>query len=173
MLFRSVLTSAVAMGIAALAFSGSVNAQDYKVGSLQIEHPWARATAPGQSMGAGYLVIKNTGKVDDKLVSISTDTAKKAEVHQTTEENNMSKMSAVAGLAIPAGKTVQLASGGYHVMFVQIKTPFKQGTKIPATLTFAKAGQIKIEFKVEPLTFRPDQAEHMDMNTDMSGHKMH
>lgn len=173
MLFRSVLTSALAMGIAALAFSGSVNAHDYKVGSLQIEHPWARATAPGQTMGAGYLVIKNAGKVDDKLVSISTDTAEKAEVHQTTEENNMSKMSAVGGLAIPAGKTVRLASGGYHVMFVKIKAPFKQGAKIPATLTFAKAGQIKIDFTIEPLTYKPGQDEHMDMNMDMSGHKMH
>jgi len=172
MLFRSVLISSLAIGIAALAFSGSAYAHDYKGGTLQIEHPWARATAPGQGAGAGYLVIKNMGKVDDKLVSISTSAAEKAELHKTTEENNMSKMSAVDDLAVPAGKTVRLTSGGYHIMFMRIKAPFKQGTKIPATLTFAKAGQIRIDFTVEPLTYKSDQAEHMQ-DMDMSGQKTH
>ncbi|UHL64585.1 copper chaperone PCu(A)C [Paralcaligenes sp. KSB-10] len=167
------LSKLFTIGAIALLACGSVHAQEYKAGGLQIEHPWARASAPQQSMGAGYMLIKNTGNADDRLLSISSNAANMTEVHQVTSENNMVKMGPVDSLPIPKGKTVQLAPNGYHVMFMNIKAPFKQGEKIPATLTFEKAGKVQIEFQVEPLTYQPGQAhgEPMHMNMDTMHHQ--
>jgi len=143
----------IASAISVMAF-GTASAHDYKAGSLEISHPWARATAPGQTMGAGYLTIENNGASDDKLISVTTDAAAMTEVHEVVNENNMAKMRAVEAIAIPKGQTTKLAPGGYHVMFMNIKAPFKEGEKIHATLTFEKAGPVKVDFAVEPLTYQ-------------------
>lgn len=159
----------LAVGSVVLLASTAVSAHQYKAGALEIDHPWARATAPGQTMGAGYMTIKNSGDAPDTLISISTAVATTTRIHQVKHENNMAKMSAVDAFAVPAKATVKLAPGGYHVMFMNIKAPFKEGEKIPATLTFAKAGKVKIVFKVEPLTYQAGHAGH-GQPMDMTGH---
>ncbi|MEO6986480.1 MAG: copper chaperone PCu(A)C, partial [Paralcaligenes sp.] len=152
--------------LGAMALLTTAAAYGQQAGTIQIEHPWARATAPQQTMGAGYMAIKNTGAADDALLSITTTAADMAELHQTVTDGSMTKMEAVGKLSIPKGQTVQISPGGYHIMFMHIKAPFKQGDKIPATLTFAKAGEVHVEFQVEALTYQPDNhASHMNMGS--------
>ena len=55
------------------------------------------------------------------------------------------------GLDIPAGATVTLAPGGYHLMLVGLKAPFKAGTRVPVTLVFEKAGSIDVEMDVQAM----------------------
>jgi copper(I)-binding protein len=115
---------------------------------VQIEKPWTRATAPGAQVAGGYMTIKNAGAAD-KLLGASSPAAAKVELHVHTNDNGVMKMREVpGGYAIPAKGTFELKPGGAHLMFMELKAPLKEGTKIPVTLKFEKAGEVKAEFEV-------------------------
>lgn len=127
-------------------------AHEFKVGSLEIDHPWSRATPPGAKVAGGYLTIKNSGGEADRLVSIASDVSQKAEVHEMAVKDGVMTMRKVdGGVEIPANGTLKLAPGGYHLMFIGLKKQPKQGEKFAATLTFEKAGPVAVEFAVEAM----------------------
>ena len=148
------MTTFLRIALAALwlaaAGIGSLQAQEIKAGDLVIDHPWSRATPKGGKVGAGYLAIKNTGQTPDRLVGGSTAAAGKVEIHEMAMKDNVASMRPLAGgLPIEPGKTVTLAPGGYHLMFVDLKSPLKQGDKLEATLEFEKAGKVEVTFEVQ------------------------
>jgi periplasmic copper chaperone A len=155
---RAVLRGALVLAMAAATTTlaqGQDMGQTVKAGDLVISQPWTRATAGGAKVGGGYLTIENKGTVADKLVGGSTDAAGKLEVHQMTTSNGVMKMHPVeGGLAIEPGKTVKLAPGGYHLMIVDLKHPFKQGEKVPVTLEFEKAGKVAVSLDVQGIGAR-------------------
>ncbi|WP_084539921.1 DUF1775 domain-containing protein [Azorhizobium doebereinerae] len=120
-----------------------------KVGDLQIEAPWARATPGGAKVAGGYVRITNTGTAADKLVSASVDAAGKVEVHEMSMANGVMTMRPLAGgLEIAPGQSVQLAPGGYHLMMMDLKAPLKEGDKVKGVLVFEKAGKVDVTFEV-------------------------
>ncbi|MCV3207481.1 copper chaperone PCu(A)C [Mesorhizobium sp. YC-39] len=127
-----------------------VLAHEFKVGDLEIEHPWSRATPAGAKVAGGYFTVINSGSAPDRLLSISSDISAKAELHEMGVKDGVMTMRPVSGgLEIPAGGKVALKPGGYHLMFVDLKRQPKQGEKFSATLTFEKAGTVTVEFAVE------------------------
>jgi len=127
-------------------------AADVTAGSLKISAPWARATPKGASVGGGYMTITNSGTVPDRLIGGSTDVAKTFEVHEMKMEGGVMKMRPVTGgLEIKPGQTVTLDPSGYHVMFVGLKDQLKQGDRFKATLQFAQAGKVDVDFIIEGL----------------------
>ncbi|MCX5512494.1 hypothetical protein C3941_04645 [Kaistia algarum] len=154
-----------AFAAALLLFSAqSAFAHEFKIGSIEIEHPWTRATPPGAAVGGGYVEITNDGDTADRLVSATADIAGRVEIHEMKVEDGVMKMAPLPdGVPIPAKETVKLAPGGYHIMFMQLKGPLKKGDKIPGTLTFEKAGTVKVEFAVEAIGAKaPEEAGHDD-----------
>ncbi|QKC81738.1 copper chaperone PCu(A)C [Mesorhizobium sp. NZP2077] len=146
------------LGIAVLAlvllFLGAqtVFAHEFKVGDLEIGHPWSRATPAGAKVAGGYFTITNNGSTPDRLVSISSDISDKAELHEMGVKDGVMTMRPVTGgLEIPAGGKVVLGPGSYHVMFMDLKQPPKQGEMFAATLTFEKAGTVTIKFAVQAM----------------------
>lgn len=133
-------------------------AHGFSVGTLEIGHPWSRATPQGASVAAGYLKITNNGAEPDRLVSIATDIAGKAEVHEMSvnAEGIMVMRPVEGGLEIPARATVELKPGSFHVMFMQLKAPTREGEKFAATLTFEKAGTVTVEFAVDAMGGAPE-----------------
>jgi copper(I)-binding protein len=124
-------------------------AQSYRLGALEIDSPWARATPATAKAGGGYLTIKNTGTTPDRLISARSQAADKAEVHQMKMEGNVMRMREISGgLEIPPGATVTLAPGGLHLMMMGLKAPLKEGEKVPLTLVFEKAGSLDVELAV-------------------------
>ena len=119
---------------------------------VSVENAWARATPPGAQIAAGYLTIKNQGASADHLVSIASPAAARVETHTTVHEGGIARMREVKGYDLPARGSLELKPGGSHLMFVNIKAPFKEGGTVPATLRFQKAGEVKVLFKVTPLT---------------------
>ena len=115
---------------------------------IQIERPWARATAPGAKVAGGYMVIRNAGAAADRLVSASSPASARVELHVHLNEGGVMKMREVPGYEVPAKGSFELKPGGAHLMFVEIKRPFKEGEKLPVTLKFEKGGEIKAEFHV-------------------------
>ncbi|MDX8465009.1 copper chaperone PCu(A)C [Mesorhizobium sp. VK23B] len=125
-------------------------AHEFKVGDLEIGHPWSRATPPGAKVAGGYFTVTNKGSSPDRLLSISSDISDTAGVHDMGVKDGVMTMRPVnGGLEIPAGGKVELKPGGYHLMFVGLKRQPKLGEKFPATLTFEKAGSVSVEFAVE------------------------
>lgn len=139
-----------------LCTAGTAWAKDYKVGQIEIDDLWVRASAPGQSNGAGYMDIDNDAKAADRLLSVTSDAAERVELHTVQTENGVSKMRQVeGGIALPADTEVKLSPGGYHVMFIKLRAPFKDGATVPATLKFEKAGDVAVEFKVKSASHNP------------------
>lgn len=137
--------------IAALAvlWSGAADAHDYKLGTLEIGNPWTRATPPTALAGGGYMTITNKGTTADRLVSVKSPAAGMTQVHEMKMDGNVMRMRELeGGLAIPPGATVTLAPGGFHLMLMGLKTPLKQGEKVPVTLVFEKAGTIDVELAI-------------------------
>jgi periplasmic copper chaperone A len=160
-----ILAAAVAL------IAGPGLAETYKAGAIQIEQPWARATPKGATIGAGYMKITNTGSEADRLMGGSVPFAQRLEVHSMTMEQGVMKMREVKdGLEIKPGETVELKPGGYHVMFVGLKEPLKQGEDLTVTLKFAKAGTVEVKYPVEAIgAGGPAGGQGMHMKMDKMG----
>jgi copper(I)-binding protein len=142
---------------AILAFAASAaSAHEYKAGSLEIQHPWSRATPKGATVAGGYMKITNTGKTPDRLIGGSTAAAPKFEIHEMSMDGGVMKMRMLPkGIEIKPGQTVELKPGGYHLMFVGITAPLEQGKRVKGTLEFEKAGKIEVEYAVEAIGATP------------------
>jgi len=118
-------------------------AHSVTLGSLTITDLWTRATPPGAPTAAGYMTIANSGGEADTLLSAASPVADHGELHVMAMKGGVMTMRAVdGGVPIPAGGTVKLAPDGFHIMFVTLSAPLKEGDKLPVTLTFAKAGSV-------------------------------
>ena len=115
---------------------------------IQVEKPWARATAPGAKVAGGYMLIRNAGAAGDRLVSASSAVAAKVELHVHINDNGVMRMREVRGYDVPAKGSFELKPGGAHLMFMEIQRPFKEGDKLPVKLKFEKAGEVSAEFLV-------------------------
>ncbi|MBV8679948.1 MAG: copper chaperone PCu(A)C [Aquitalea sp.] len=134
---------------AGLLLAATVSAHSFKLGALELGHPWSRAMPEASPTGAAYLSIKNTGKEADTLLSVSTPRADKAELHVHLNDNGVMRMRQVESVAVAAGAEVKFAPGGYHIMLMGLKQPLKAGDHFPLTLKFAKAGTVTVDVIVE------------------------
>ena len=131
------------------AMAGSAT---FKVGDLTVTSPWTRATPGGAKIAGGYLKITNNGTSVDRFVSGKSDVTGHIEIHEMSMSDGVMKMRPLPnGLEIKPGQTVELKSGGYHLMFMDLKQPLKQGDTFKATLQFEKAGSLNVNFNVNAL----------------------
>jgi copper(I)-binding protein len=133
----------------------TVAAAEYKIGSIQIDNPWSRATPKGASTGAGYLTIRNTGTEPDRLIGGATDVAPGFQIHEMTMDQDVSRMrERKDGIEIKPGETVELKPGSSHIMFVDLKRRLEKGERVKGSLTFQRAGTVAIEYPVEAIGAR-------------------
>ena len=124
--------------------------------TVEIKEAWVRTSVQGQKATAAFMKI--TAKETSKLVSASSPVAGVAEVHEMKMDGDVMKMRAVAGgLDLPAGKTVELTPGGYHVMLMDLKASLPKDSTVPLTLVFkdAKGVESKVELKVPVAAVAP------------------
>jgi periplasmic copper chaperone A len=160
-------------------FVASARTEEIKAGDLVITQAWSRATPGGATIAGGYLTIENKGAAPDRLIGGSADVSDKVQVHEMSMNNGVMTMRQLdKGLAIEPGKTVKLAPGGYHLMMLDLKSPLKQGDKVPVTLEFEKAGKVKLSLDVQGIGAQTpagggSAGGHMDMKKmpDDSGMK--
>jgi hypothetical protein len=131
-------------------------AHDYKVGPLEIKHPWSRATPKGASVAGGYLTVVNTGTTSDRLIGGSSAVAGRFEIHQMRTIDGVMQMRALpAGIEIKPGQAVELKPGSFHLMFMPLKRPLETGERVKGTLVFEKAGTIEVEYAIEAIGASP------------------
>lgn len=134
---------------------GSLYAQ-----TVEVRDAWVRTSVQGQKATGAFMKI--TAKENMKLVSVSSPVAGVAEVHEMKMEGDVMKMRAVqGGLDLPAGKTVELSPGGYHVMMMDLKAALPKDSTVPLTLVFkdAKGVESKVDLKL-PVALSMDASQH-------------
>lgn len=145
----SLAAAALMLAVSPALAQSSASPAAVKAGTLTIEQPWSRATPAGAQVGGGYLRITNTGQEADRLTGGSAPVASRIEVHQMSMVDNVMRMKAVdGGLEIKPGETVELKPGSYHLMFMDLKEPLKDGETVKGTLVFEKAGSVAVDFAV-------------------------
>lgn len=141
----------------AMLCAGQAQAQN-----VTVKEAWIRGTVPGQSATGAFMEL--TGKSDARLIGVSTPVTANAEVHNMRMENGVMRMSPVEGIEIPAGKTVKLAPGGYHVMLMNLQKPLNAGDKVQLKLTFELADKkretVDLEVEVRDIKGRPASHHH-------------
>jgi copper(I)-binding protein len=138
------VAAAIALTLAAIiALASGANAN-----SVMVMKAYARASATANAeTGAAYVSLMEHGG-PDRLVGVSTPAARMAGLHQTVVTDGVAKMEHVDGIDIPADGTLEMKPGGYHIMLMGLTGPLKEGDEIELTLTFEKAGDVKVRAKV-------------------------
>lgn len=139
----------------ALLWSAAVQAQN-----VSVRDAWIRGTVQGQNATGAFMELSS--KTNARLVGVSTPLTKSAEVHNMKVENGVMKMSPVAGIDVPAGKTVKLAPGGYHLMLMNLQKPLNPGDKVQLKLTFELADKKRetVDLSVEVRDIKGQPARH-------------
>lgn len=120
--------------IAAALWSGNALAHA-EAAHVDVEGAWVRATVPGQQGTGAFMRL--TAREPLTLVAVRSPAADVAEVHEMKMDGDVMRMRAIRELPLPAGQTVELKSGGYHLMLQQLKAPLVKGSEVPVTLEFA------------------------------------
>jgi copper(I)-binding protein len=131
---------AAAMG--SMEKSGSVGKMDKMAGDK------GAMSMGGGGTGAVYVTLSNTASQPDALIAASSEAARTAELHETTQAGGVMKMRPAKSIPVPAGGKVELKPGGYHIMLLDLKHDLKAGEKIPVTLKFEQGGEVRIEAAV-------------------------
>ena len=168
----SVIRAALA-AVIALALPSIASAETFSIGDIVVETPWTRATPGGAKVAGGYLRIVNNGAEADRLIGGTSDIAERFEVHSMEMRDGVARMAPVeGGLEIPAGETVELAPGGYHIMFMGLERPLTAGETVSGTLVFERAGTLEVSYPVAAMGVRsaPEGGGHAEHDTT-GGHK--
>ena len=115
---------------------------------VSIDKPWARSSPAMANAGAVYMGLSSSD--GDRLIGVAIDVsiAGTAEIHETAMADGAMRMQEVGEIDLPAGSTVALEPGGYHIMLLDITTPLETGQRFEVTLTFQNAGEKVVEIEV-------------------------
>jgi len=156
----------VALALACILGAAPALAGDARKDSIEIKGAWARASAgPMMRAGGAFMTLTNHGTSPDRLIGAATGVSKLAELHTHIKDGDVMRMRAVEAIDLPAGKTVELAPGGLHVMLMELEKPLEQGTAFSLVLKFEKAGEIALDVDVQSAGAMGPMGAH--------GHMMH
>ena len=129
-----------------LAFAVFALCPALSLAQIKIEGAWARPTVKGQQGGGGYMAV--TSATGDRLLGGSTTLSQRFELHTMSMKGDVMEMRQMEAVDLPAGKKIEFKPGGMHLMFSGLKQPLALGSKVPVTLKFEKAGDVKVEFEI-------------------------
>lgn len=137
--------------------------------AFEIDHAWARATAPGATKGGAYLHITNTSKHADRLLSFTSSVAATHEIHEHVHKDGMMMMREITGgVTIPTGEIVVFKPMGNHLMLIDLTDTLVAGESFTATLTFEQKGDVEITFPI----LGPEAAQEMLESASPTGMDM-
>lgn len=137
---------AMVLAMAAVVTQDAVAAE---ANGIVVEDAFARARPGSAKMGGAFLKITNMNTTDDTLLSASAEVAKRTELHTHLMKDGVMSMTKVDMIPVPAGKSVMLKPGGYHVMMMGLTSALEKGSHFKVTLTFKNAGDITVMVPVK------------------------
>lgn len=129
---------------------------------------------PASNTSAMFGMVANSGSEAVKLTGGSAPDVGMVQVHEFVKDGNTEIMREVpGGLEIPAGGSVELKPGSYHVMLMEVSADWKVGDEVPVTLNLSNGETVTVTAPVEAREgMNPDDATmedgSMDMGDDMS-----
>lgn len=156
---RTHLTHRILLALASIALLAACSsAAASPSAGISVGDAWARSSSAMASAAAAYATITNAGTAVDVLVGATSPAAATVEVHETVAVGSpaasggtMMGMQLVGRVEIPAGGTLQLKPGGYHVMLIGLARDLAVGDTIDLTLVFEKAGPITVKAEVRAI----------------------
>jgi len=132
-----------------LAGVGAAPAADVRAGDIVVSDAWARASATAaMKTGAAFAVLANEGAEMDRLVAAESPVAERVELHTHTMDGGVMRMRRVEAIEVHPGTPTVLRPGGLHVMFIGLRQPLAEGSRIPLTLHFETAGRVELAVEV-------------------------
>ena len=127
---------------------------------VEIDGAYARASIPNVPNSAAFFVIKNNSDKDIAITSANSDIAEKNELHTHIKENKMMKMMKIEKLVVPAKSSLELKSGGDHVMLMGLKKELKAGDEINLELSFSDGDKKNIKVPIKNLASTMHKMQH-------------
>jgi len=162
-------TAAAAALICALVSSPAAFAQASD-SDITVTDAWARATVAQQKATGAFMHLRSVA--GGKIVEVRSAAAGIAEVHEMKLDGDIMKMRPIDALPLPAGQTVELKPGGYHVMLMQLKQQLKTGDTLPLTLVVegadGKRRDVDVKVPVKALDTSAMPADHSQMHMHMN-----
>jgi len=150
-----------ALSLSAL-FAHPVFADGHGKAGIHVMKPWARATPPGAANGAVFMTLMNKSQKSDRLLSVSSPVATKAELHTHKMDGVVMRMRHVEAITVGSNSTKMLKPGGFHVMLFGLKKPLKKGQTFSMTLKFEHAGTKIIDVTVHKIgAMKPSSSSGM------------
>jgi len=144
---------------ASLLFSAGVFAG--AADNVAVQDPYVRLAPPNAPATGAFMVIKNNGDKDVKVLKADNPVSKVTELHTHLNEGGVMKMRPVPSIDIKAKGEAVLKPGGLHVMLIDLKAPMKEGDVVPITLTFDDGSSKKVDAKVvRPMSAGAPAMEH-------------
>jgi hypothetical protein len=134
---------AMAMLGAAAMHAGAATGPASPLAPIRVEGAWARATAPGQNVGAAYFSILNGGSGADELIAVESPAATRTEVHESRMQDGMMRMRPMPFVALAPRSRREFSPGGLHVMLIGLKEPLVAGRTVALVLRFRHAGDLR------------------------------
>jgi copper(I)-binding protein len=119
--------------------------------SLTVTDAYVREAAPNAPSTGAFMVIKNSGTADRRVVKAQSTAARVVELHTHLNEGGIMKMRPVTDIAVKAGGETILKPGGLHVMLIDLRQPLKQGDLVPITLNFDDGSSVRVDAPVKKL----------------------
>ena len=148
----------LSMLAAGLLFSAGVLAG--AADNVSVQDPYVRLAPPNAAATGAFMVIRNTGDKDVKVIKADNPVSKATELHTHLNEGGVMKMRPVQAIEIKAKGEAVLKPGGLHVMMIDLKAPLKEGDSVPITLTFDDGSSKQVDAKVVKATTAPALTEH-------------
>ncbi|MGA9853012.1 MAG: copper chaperone PCu(A)C [Gammaproteobacteria bacterium] len=117
-------------------------------GNISVSGAWLRLL-PGNLPLAGYAYVTNTGTRPLTLVAANSPEFSEVQLHRSMQRNGMDVMSHLDSIGIAAGKSLDFAPGGYHLMLFNRKHPLHVGQQVPVTLIFSDGAHFTAVFLVK------------------------
>ena len=126
---------------------GTASAEEYRLGDLVVEDPWAREMPPVSETGAVWFRVVNHGGADH-IVSVQSPFAERTELHTHELEDGVAKMRHLPSVEVPAHGNLMFEPGDRHVMLIGLEEALVAGESFPMTIRFAKAGEMDVQVQV-------------------------
>jgi copper(I)-binding protein len=158
---RAALYLLTTIGLSGGLLTATADAHEATKDGVTVLQPWTRATPGGARNGAAFGEIRMAAGKADSLIGAKSSAATRVEIHNHVMENGVAKMRRVDSIHIPAGQSALLSPSGYHIMLFNLRAPLQEGSRMPLTLVFEKAGEIAVEASVEAVgALGPHGIEH-------------
>lgn len=121
-------------------------------GGIVVVDPYIRMVPQGVPTTGAFMLIKNTGNTDRKLLRVDSPIAKSVELHNHVNDNGVMRMRPVKEIELKAKGQAELKPGSFHVMLIDLTKVLQEGEKVPMTLSFDDGSNEKLDATVKKPT---------------------